>query len=48
MISIWKEESYDIALLSEVRNDQFVDFYIHRLVSISLLVVGEIWGVQFP
>jgi len=38
-----KEESYDIVVLSEVRNDQSVDFYIHRLVSIGL-VVGEIWG----
>jgi hypothetical protein len=39
----WKDESYDIVVLSEVRNDQSIDFYIHRLVSIGP-VVDEIGG----
>ena len=39
----WKEESYDLVVLSEVRKDQSVDFYKLRLVSIGP-VVGEIWG----
>ena len=38
----WKEESYDLVALLEVREDQSLDFYKPLLVSIGP-VVGEIW-----
>jgi hypothetical protein len=39
----WKEKSYNLVLLAEVRKDQSVNFHKLCLVSIGP-VVGEIWG----